>query len=296
MLQGQVFRVNDETDPNYKDNNKYSRISTDNRVVVTYALSDYIYEKPTDDKNDFESEMDEKEFSDETPKLTSSTEPKTFEELSEAIEAAKTVYYNATKEAEVLFYQAVNDDSFDIFSRALDDSLAKYDDEAESLFKYVDAFNEQLYEDDKIDYKSYFDFYTETYKLYSDSYTEIYKAYSDAYSASLNALFNGIVQASPVTPTNAPGGNTEAPKTSNSEWKEFLKLYEEWVDDYVKLLNKYNDNPLDMSILFDYIESIQKMAEWSEKADKIQSDLSGDDLIEYLAAMARIIQKLGQVN
>jgi hypothetical protein len=83
--------------------------------------------------------------------------------------------------------------------------------------------------------------------------------------------------------------------TDDYAWTQFLKDYEEWVDSYIVLLKKYNDNPTDFSILSDYMEQLEKLAEWSEKAEKIQSDLSGDDLKEYIDTMSRIIQKLSQV-
>ena len=88
---------------------------------------------------------------------------------------------------------------------------------------------------------------------------------------------------------------TDAQETSNSEWKEFLRQYEEWVDDYVELVKKYTNNPTDLSILSDYMESMQKMIEWSDQADKIESDLSGDDLKEYLDTISRIIEKLSTI-
>jgi hypothetical protein len=41
---------------------------------------------------------------------------------------------------------------------------------------------------------------------------------------------------------------------------------------------------------------MQKLVEWSEQADKIQSGLYGDDLIEYIATMSRIIKKLSALG
>jgi len=99
-----------------------------------------------------------------------------------------------------------------------------------------------------------------------------------------------------VGSTDTSSENTDTPSTSNSEWKEFLRLYEEWADEYVVLIKKYNENPTDMSLLTDYMDSMQKIIEWSEQADKIVSDLSGDDLKEYLATMTRIIEKMSALE
>ena len=117
--------------------------------------------------------------------------------------------------------------------------------------------------------------------------------------ASMSVVMSALGNAWVPPPTQAEPENTSLNATdemgNESEWKEFLRLYEEWVDDYVELMKKYNNNPSDISLLSDYMESMQKIVEWSEKADKIQSDLSGEDLREYLATMSRIIQKLSTV-
>ena len=59
VLQGQVFRVNNETNPNYWDS-EWSPIAPNNMVVITYAIADYIFEviARQDDTNDFEAVED----------------------------------------------------------------------------------------------------------------------------------------------------------------------------------------------------------------------------------------------
>jgi adenylosuccinate synthase len=65
------------------------------------------------------------------------------------------------------------------------------------------------------------------------------------------------------------------------------------MDDYIALLKKYNDNPTDLSILSDYTEMIERMEEWSEKADNIEGSLENpDDLNEYIETYTRILKKL----
>lgn len=88
------------------------------------------------------------------------------------------------------------------------------------------------------------------------------------------------------------------PESTDTEWKQFLKEYEAWVDRYVKLLKKYQDNPADMTIMSDYMEMLGEMAEWSEKAGDIEADLVNDSaaLKEYLDTLTRIINKLSDIG
>jgi hypothetical protein len=81
------------------------------------------------------------------------------------------------------------------------------------------------------------------------------------------------------------------------DWRQFLKEYEEWADDYVEILKKYGENPSDPTFLSDYLESMEKLAEWSEKADKIETDLADDPkaLNEYLEMLMRVMTKLSKV-
>lgn len=83
--------------------------------------------------------------------------------------------------------------------------------------------------------------------------------------------------------------------TSNEDWRQFLKDYEAWVDDYIAIVKKYKDNPADMSILSDYTEMVSEMTNWVEKADKIELELDDTDAaLEYSAELLRIAAKLGE--
>lgn len=83
-------------------------------------------------------------------------------------------------------------------------------------------------------------------------------------------------------------------ETENVEWKQFLKEYNEWVDDYIVLLKKYNANPTDATILSDYTEMMNDLTEWSARADKITKELesSPEAVAEYAAELAKIAEKL----
>ena len=83
---------------------------------------------------------------------------------------------------------------------------------------------------------------------------------------------------------------------ANTEWKQFLKDYEAWVDDYIELLQKYNENPTDLTILSDYNQMLSQVEEWTEKADEISLEIADDSeaALEYAAEVLRIAEKLNE--
>ncbi len=84
--------------------------------------------------------------------------------------------------------------------------------------------------------------------------------------------------------------------SDDAEWKQFLKDYEAWVDDYIEIVNKYKADPTDMSILSDYTEMVSEMATWSERADEIELELEDTNAaLEYSAELLRIAGKLTEV-
>ncbi len=111
-----------------------------------------------------------------------------------------------------------------------------------------------------------------------------------------NSANNEVSSTETVTNNTAPV-NSSNETSSNVEWKQFLKEYEEWVDRYIEVLKKYKANPSDMSILSDYTEMMTELTEWSEKADEVQADLenaSPQELAEYSKEVARIATKIAE--
>jgi hypothetical protein len=55
-------------------------------------------------------------------------------------------------------------------------------------------------------------------------------------------------------------------ENKKSEFKncdEFLDAYEEWIDGYLELLEKYMKNPMDPTISKEYLEKAQKLSVWA---------------------------------
>lgn len=93
-----------------------------------------------------------------------------------------------------------------------------------------------------------------------------------------------------------------ADKSSDVEndvsWRQFLKDYETWVDTYVEFMEKYKDNPTDVSLISDYSKFVQQTAEWAEEAEKYQSDLenaSPEILGEYVETLGRITKRIIEI-
>jgi len=86
--------------------------------------------------------------------------------------------------------------------------------------------------------------------------------------------------------------------SENYEWKQFLKEYEDWVDNYVEIVKKYKANPSDVSIMQDYTEMMAEMSDWSVKTAEMEEELnkaSSSELMEYSLELARIAAKITQV-
>ena len=92
---------------------------------------------------------------------------------------------------------------------------------------------------------------------------------------------------------------TESVENNNdsAEWKEFLKDYEEWVDEYIALMKKQKENPTDLTILSDYSKMTLEMAEWAEKSDDIAGSIEDtDEALEYSKEVLRIAGKLSEIG
>jgi len=82
--------------------------------------------------------------------------------------------------------------------------------------------------------------------------------------------------------TSSSGGSGDCDK--------FLKQYEEFITEYVKVLKKYKNSPTDMSIMADYTRLMTKASEWNEYPDDCGDDAAF--VAKYTAMTMRITQAL----
>lgn len=97
---------------------------------------------------------------------------------------------------------------------------------------------------------------------------------------------------------NGEASNISTESSSSAEWRQFLKEYEEWVDKYIVVYNKYKSNPTDLSILSDYTDMAAQLVEWSEKTENVQKELesaSSEELAEYSKELLRIAGKMTEI-
>jgi len=102
--------------------------------------------------------------------------------------------------------------------------------------------------------------------------------------------FDTILATAVRSPNSGASGTTSG---TSSDWREFLKDYEEFVDAYIQVFKKYMKNPLDFSILNEYTDMMNKADEWSDKYDNISAGITNStEYTEFLKEWTRIYSKM----
>ena len=92
-----------------------------------------------------------------------------------------------------------------------------------------------------------------------------------------------------TTPTQ-PGGATD-PSSISPELPEFREAYEAYMDEYCEFMENYNSS--DLTQLTRYLSLMQKLNDFSAKADKYdQSAMTDAEAVLYLETLNRIQVKL----
>ena len=89
---------------------------------------------------------------------------------------------------------------------------------------------------------------------------------------------------------------TSSEKSSKSvDWKEFLKEYEDWIDEYIQIVKKQAKNPTDFSILSDYADMMTEMVEWSEKAEALEAEIDDPaEALEFSKELMKLASKIAE--
>ena len=77
------------------------------------------------------------------------------------------------------------------------------------------------------------------------------------------------------------------------DFKAAMDSYEEFFDEYIAFMEKYNNSDDPMSMMTDYLSYMQKYTDTMQKLEDIDEDsLSDADALYYLEVQSRITQKL----
>ena len=102
--------------------------------------------------------------------------------------------------------------------------------------------------------------------------------------------------------TEKPTEKATEKKESNAsgidpDFKAAMDSYEEFMDEYVAFMKKYNANPNDMTLLTDYLDYLDEYADMVKEFNKWEDeDLNDEEFNYYLEVQTRVTQKLLEVN
>jgi hypothetical protein len=79
----------------------------------------------------------------------------------------------------------------------------------------------------------------------------------------------------------------------NPDFKAAMDSYEEFIDEYIAFMEKYMDNPNDMSLLSDYTNYLREYSECVKAFEKWEDeDLNPAERAYYIDVQMRVSKKL----
>lgn len=324
---GQVFKVNDSTDPTYRDGEYYAPVAVDNKITIYYAAEDYTYVEQPEEDEDFD-DYDETDALAPGEHVISGFDPDTNQTLSLAgFEFQFPAYYDVLSEDSTDRYKCYYPEETYYFScvfftyehvenwtqEIFDDWLSAFEADPTRISELYEAT--ELGEEDEIlkaervtiaglpgwvfiyaDYRQDNDDYIAyalTFDADNKNVIRIVTIYESHDTSNYDYLgdFEKIV----ATATLSDGATAPASSSSSSSggWREYLAGYEAWVDEYVEFMQKYQENPSDMTLLMDYLEMLETMTEWADTVGEIEDDLDDPaELAEFTKEYLRILGKM----
>lgn len=93
------------------------------------------------------------------------------------------------------------------------------------------------------------------------------------------------------------GNNSGSSDGLRSDFKAAMDSYEAFYDKYCSFMKKYNANPSDSSLLIEYLELLEQLADVEEKFDEWENeDLNSEELEYYLEVNTRVAKKLSAIS
>jgi hypothetical protein len=110
---------------------------------------------------------------------------------------------------------------------------------------------------------------------------------------------NDTIDAESSDESSDESADETSEKTStgiSEEFKESVDAYEDYMDDYIKLLKKYEKDPTDLTILEDYAKAMEEYDKrLTEFDDMDQDSMSSEEVAYYLEVQARVLDKLSKM-
>lgn len=82
--------------------------------------------------------------------------------------------------------------------------------------------------------------------------------------------------------------------SGSEDWDAVLESYEEYIDQYIKLMKKANNG--DASAIVEYMEYMEKATELTEKMQKSQGSLSASQLSKFNKLQTKLIKAIEEIN
>ena len=221
-------------------------------------------------------------------------------------------------------------DSFEIYyDSVLDETMEEYYDEiCDALMeKAYDSYYDGVIDDgyDTVEYeiyqkeleeayKMYFDYGSELYEMYLESGSYLYRLTIDMRMAFQNGEYDvdKIVekvdaeiekeqqekeqQLAEKEDIKENENNIVEDKNNDEVSADFIALmdtYEEFFDDYIEFMTKYNESKDTMAMLTDYLDYLAKFAETMEAFEAIEGqEMTDAEALYYAEVQLRISQKL----
>ena len=225
--------------------------------------------------------------------------------------------YDAMDDAVDEVYDRIYDDARDDYYDAVFEDLLEdfYDDYFSDLLE--DAFDVAPYQEV---YELRSDFYDRWYDTRSSVYDRLYEAgvtlYDQCYELRMAAYDDNYnfaqiladLEKQKATESAESAAEQDKPESSaepaaeeepldesriRPEFKEAMDSCEQFYDEYVAFMQKYQENPGDLTLLADYASYITRYEEMMNKLDAIEEDdLTTAELAYYIEVTSRIQQKL----
>lgn len=163
------------------------------------------------------------------------------------------------------------------------------------------------------EYKMWSNTRSDVYEHWSDGRSDVYRFWSDLRSELYNDDIEGAkdeiadfqkdvdkmtgkLETAPTEPSTTPADPGDDTGKIRDKFKAAMDSYEKFFDEYVAIMQKYQQNPTDLSILADYAKYAGQYADMMQKMEAWEDEeLNAAETAYYIEVQARISKKLLEI-